>query len=289
MIQHVDECSTFEASALNVTRLKSPEFWVGHTFTCAEHIRLRELCTTTSQSCLLTLQESFKQHCKGDKWNNRKYTEMARKFAIFTNMWSGGVFFRLGLSEATREFTKAFVVGDDYDYDFDKLMTFPHDGVPVEAPGFDEYLLKSNCLAKAIVKCEAEFQANAKVIEPSACASAAGSDEPTPPQHRDQMASEDFLAAVEEDVMKFEAFMMEREAVSAELAKNEEAYVQGITPDAQIVAKDFGDKYAPMPPFKADYKQFLSSLPKIMDDRLSQVAAHCECDVGDILRVPSAS
>ena len=89
--------------------------------------------------------------------------------------------------------------------------------------------------------------------------------------------------------MKFEDFMQERERVFAELAKNEAAYVQRISPDAQAVAKDFGDKYAPMPPFKGDYKQVLASLPKIIDDRLAQVAAYCECDSSDILRVPSAS
>ena len=292
MVQHMNDCQTFEASSLNVARLRCPDFWVGHTFTYAEHPRLRELCTTTRQSCLLTLQESFEQHDNGDKWSNRKFAQMAKKLAIFTNMWNGGIFCRLGLSEATSMFTRGLVVGGDYDDDLDKLMALGDDAAPVDAAGFDDYLSKSFSLIKAVVKHDKEFEAEASATgtgEPLARVSAAGSVEATPPPRRDAWVSEDFLEAVEEDVRKFEDFMQQREEVCAELAKNEEAYVQSVSPDAQAVAKDFGDKYVPMPPFKADYKQVLSSLPKIMDDRLSQVGAYCGCDCSDILRVPSCS
>ena len=98
-------------------------------------------------------------------------------------------------------------------------------------------------------------------------------------------SSHDFLEAMEEDVRAFDAFMQQWDDASAALHEAEAKYALDLALDAQKIAQTFGDKFSPMIPFKADYKQMLANLQKVVEDRLAEVAGFCGRAVEDVLRV----
>ena len=160
------------------------------------------------------------------------------------------------------------------------ILQLCDDNVPVVAKDMDAFLLDTSALVQAVVEaCQTESgppQPEANLAAESEANSAAGSaSDPAEKFHED----------LEKDLLQYSNFIEERAAAMAQIHAAEETYAKQIEPAASDVARQHADKYAPMFPFKADYRGFTASLQKLLEDRMQEIAAHCGCDVGDILRV----
>jgi len=178
------------------------------------------------------------------------------------------------------------VVGGGYDNDLDLLIQADDASLPLVAEDFDAHLIESSALVKGVLDVQADGSEPASGAGSSGSADGSGSVAALAQEPASQtQESDDFLEQMEEDVRAFEAFVQQRGCASAALSEAEAKYAQEMSSDAQEIAQSFGDKFAPMIAFKADYKPVLTNLQKIVEDRLAEVAGFAGCAAEDILRV----
>ena len=277
----------FGESGANITIMRQREAWIGHAFVKTSHPRLARLVATTPTSSLMSWQHIFKKAESGRPLNLSRCLDITRRFAVFDNLCQT-TFARLGIAQQAQAQVWELVEGGGYDADLDGIAQANEEHLPMHVKDFDEYLIESSSVVQGVMEASQHFAEHGSA---SGSGSAEGSGSAigsgSPAASATEAASEEFLQAMEEDVLTFEAFVQERAGTCVALSEAEAKYVAGMSVDAEQVAKSFADKYAPMMPFKADYKPVLTNLQKTIEDRLSQVVDHCGCHADDILRVIS--
>ena len=278
MVKRIDKVRRMDDSGLSQKIMRLPDFWVGKQFVKTSHPQLSLLFVTTPWSCLQTLCHLFDKADAGRSISSDQYAAFARKAAIFDNL-RRGTFARLQVDSGVQDSLWTLVAAGAYDIEFAEMMSFCDDDVPLIPKDMDAFLLeRSGMLQTAMEGCQTEGASPQPGQQGPDSAAVSVASVATSPAER-------FLALLEKDVSEYGDFVEARAETMPQLRAAEESYAQGIRPAALAVAKVFADKYVPMMPYRGDYRTFLEGLPKIVEDRLQEIASHCSCNVGDILRV----
>ena len=146
MMERINLSESFEASGLSLQLLNIPEFWVNERFVSTTHQQWAALCTTTAESCIISLEHVFSRSSAGKPIAASSYRVFAKRLAVFCNTSKG--FLRRGMAPETLQVMLKKVLNGQYDDDLDAII----DDVEEEVPEGPLQYEKNPCQAKLEVR-----------------------------------------------------------------------------------------------------------------------------------------
>lgn len=268
-----DKADSFDEIGVTVDMMSLPEFWVGCVCVSTSHLQWRANCTTSPESCLVTLQAALDAASAGRRFTTAMYRALSRRVAFFIGVRSG-VLARKSVSSAVADRYQAMVLDGTYDEDIDGLVESCDEDVGTTAGDMDKYLAEVSSLVQDILESHESESAQQDTDANTRAEAAVSMDD-----------AEWWMAECAHDAQIFRKVRAERARKAASLKAKEDEHKVKVDRNVLEATTGFVDKHLPIASAVYGADGFWRQLQQDVAKRTRQVAQEAQCDVKQVLRV----